>query len=274
MSVIAVHMHPQTNQALEGMRPVLEKMAPSIGAETALLQPYPIEDAIEDMEAAGIDKAILLAFDSRTYSGAYVSNDYVANLERQFPDRFIGFASVDPHMGLIAVEELDRAIKELGLHGLKLDPTKQNFCPSDRMAYPLYEKCVELDIPIIFHTGHSPGFPIQWGNPEYIDRVAQDFPKLRMTMAHFGWPWHDLALAIAWDRPNVYIDIADWRPKYIPPQVVQFMNSTLQHKTLFSHGYPIIRATKMMPEWEQLPLSPEARKLIMEENPVKFLGHK
>jgi acyl-CoA synthetase (AMP-forming)/AMP-acid ligase II len=170
-----------------------------------------------------------------------------------------------------ARRELRRSVKELGLRGLKLDGTKQDFCPSDRMVYPLYGQCVEFNIPITFHCGRSPGYPIKYGNPEYLDRVALDFPELRINIGHFAWPWHDLCMAIAWDRPNVYFDIGGWRPKYIPPSVLQLTNSVVQDKALFSHDYPVVSTELLMREFAELNLRPEVKKKMQEINPRRFL---
>jgi predicted TIM-barrel fold metal-dependent hydrolase len=51
---------------------------------------------------------------------------------QRYPEQFMGFASVDPWKGKLAVQELERSVKELGLRGLKLHPTTQAFFPNDR----------------------------------------------------------------------------------------------------------------------------------------------
>ena len=95
--------------------------------------------------------AVIFAVDAETRSGdRYVGNDYVANVVKKYPDQFIGFASVDPWKEAEAVQELERAVKDLGLRGLKLHPISQAFFPNDQRFYPLWEKCVELDIPALF----------------------------------------------------------------------------------------------------------------------------
>lgn len=273
MGTISVHIHPNTKEFVEAIRIPLMRMAGGLPAEERFLQPRSAEEIIADMDAHGIEKSVLLPLDARTRGEGYVPNDLIADLVRQYPDRFIGFANVDPHMGQEAIKELERAIKQLGLKGWgEVDGSKQDFCPSDRQFYPLYQKCVELDIPVLFHTGNSPGYPMMNTNPIYIDQVACDFPQLRICMAHIGFPWHDLAISIAWLRPNVYIDINAFRPRYFPPQVVQYMNGVLRHKYLFAHDFPAADTKKIMDEFEELPLRPEVKKMIKEDNPRRFLG--
>jgi len=273
MGTISTHIHASTKEFVEGIRKSLEKMAGGLKAEALFLEPVAIEDVIADMDSGGIEKSVLLPLDLRTTGYGYVPNDHIADLVRQFPDRFIGFACVDPHMGSEAINELERSVKELGLRGLgEMDGTKQDFCPSDRQFYPLYEKCVELGIPVVFHGGNSPGYPIEKANPVYVDQVAYDFPDLTICIAHLGWPWHDLAAAIAWNRPNVYLDCNAIRFKYISQGVMTLINTALQDKILFSHDYPVVGAKRMMREFEELPLSSEVKRKIREENPRRFLG--
>ncbi|MDY6863295.1 MAG: amidohydrolase family protein, partial [Thermodesulfobacteriota bacterium] len=88
----------------------------------------------------------------------------------------------------------------------------------------------------------------------------------------FSWPWHDLAVAIAWNRPNVYIDINAIRLKYLPSHIFQYMKTVLRDKILFAHDYPMFDTRKMIREFEELPLSPEVKKRIREDNPRRFLG--
>jgi len=273
MGVIATHIHPPTKEYVEGLYPSFVKMAGGLAAEARFLKDRPIEEVIADMDKWGIEKSVILGGDFRATNGGYVPNDHIADLVKRYPDRLIGFACVNPHGGAEAINELERAVKELGLNGLgEIDGTKQNFKPSEAWVYPLYEKCVELNIPILFHTGNSPGYPLENANPIYVDRVAHDFPKLRIAIAHFSWPWHDLAIAIAWNRPNVYIDINAIRLKYLPPHVFHYMNTVLQDKILFSHDFPALDTGKLMKELEQIPLKPETKKKMMEDNPLRFLG--
>src|SRR5574341_875448 len=99
---------------------------------------------------------------------------YIADAVKTSPDVFIGFASVDPWKGRLAIAELERAGTALSLRGLKLHPIVQAFWPNDRRFYPLWETCVGLDIPVMFHTGTTGvgagvgggnGLHLKYGNP-------------------------------------------------------------------------------------------------------------
>jgi predicted TIM-barrel fold metal-dependent hydrolase len=273
MGLISVHLHPPTQEFIEGYGTALERMSRSLRAEGKRTKPVNIEAMIADMDANGIDNAVVLPIDARTaFRDEFVPNSYVSSLVGRFPDRIIGFCSVDPNMGQEAIKSLDHAVGELGLTGLKLDATKQRFDPTDRRCYDLYERAQELNLPVTFHTGWSPGFELRFGNPVYYDKVAEDFPDLRMNLAHFGWPWADECMAIAWNRPNVFFDLAAWRPSYIPPAVVHFINSVNQDKALFSHDFPVINTEVLLAELGQLNLKSKVMEKITQTNPARFLG--
>ena len=118
---------------------------------------------------------VLLSIDSETTTGDTPdSNDYIAGIVDRYPGQFIGFAAIDPWKGAKGVEELDRAVNELGLSGLKLHPTHQSFYPNDHQFYPFYEKCSDLGVPVLFHSGMAAsgsGTPGGGGTQAQIQRT-------------------------------------------------------------------------------------------------------
>ena len=224
---------------------------------------------------------MIFAIDAETTSGVpYIGNDYVAGVARQYPDQFIGFASVDPWKGAWAVNELERSVKELGLRGLKLHPTTQAFYPNDTRFYPLWAKCVELGIPIISHSGQTGvgartpgggGYKLKYAHPMLLDDVAADFPELTIIMAHPAVPWQEEQLAVAMHKANVYIDLSGWSPKYFRPILVQYMGSLLQDKVLFGSDYPVLMPERWLSDFEKLEMKPEVRQKILLDNARKLL---
>lgn len=225
--------------------------------------------------------AVIFAVDAETRSGdRYVGNDYVANVVKKYPDQFIGFASVDPWKEAEAVQELERAVKDLGLRGLKLHPISQAFFPNDQRFYPLWQKCVELDIPALFHTGQTgigagtpggSGLKLKYSQPIHIDDVAADFPDLTIIMAHPAVPWQEEQLSIALHKANVYIDLSGWSPKYFRPVLVQYASTLLQDKVLFGSDYPAIQPDRWLKDFEVLDIKEEVRRKILLENARKLL---
>ena len=170
---------------------------------------------------------VVFSVDAQTATGDRPdTNDYVAELVKNHPEQFIGFATVDPWKDRWAVNELDRAVNDLGLRGLKLHPIHQAFFPGDRRFYPLYEKCAELGVPLLLHSGFAAagvgmpgggGMKLKYAAPiPHVDDVAADFPDLTIIMAHPAWPWVEEQIAVALHKPNVYLDLSGWAPRYIP----------------------------------------------------------
>jgi predicted TIM-barrel fold metal-dependent hydrolase len=210
------------------------------------------------------------------------TNDYVASIVRAYPDQFIGFATVDPWKGKAAVAELERAVSELGLRGLKLHPIQQAFFPDDARFYPLYEKCQALRVPVLLHSGFAAagagmpggaGLKLKHSRPiPHIDDVAADFPDLTVIMAHPAWPWIDEQIAVALHKPNVYIDLSGWAPRYIPEPLIREANGRLREKVLFGSDFPYLPPDRWLKEFADLPLKEEVRGKILLENARRVLG--
>lgn len=277
--IIDIHAHPLTKEVLELpgamalFRPY-ETMFPKFE-----LKPISLEQMLEGMDRAGVDKTVLCAMSMETMKldgleGFKVPNELIAEAVDKYPDRFMGFACVDPHKGYLATQELEMAVRELGLVGLgEILPSDIELYPNDKKMYPLYEKAVELDIPVLIHTGQifDPGNKIKYNNPVFVDDVAVDFPSLRLIVAHFGWPWVDEAIAVVQRNPNVYFDISGWAPKYIPKLVIDYMNGPLSDKALFGTDFPLISWERFISELEELPLKESTRKKVLGENAKRFL---
>jgi predicted TIM-barrel fold metal-dependent hydrolase len=105
----------------------------------------------------------------------------------------------------------------------------------------------------------------------YLDDVAVDFPDMPIIMAHPSFPWQDEALSVCLHKPNVYIDLSGWSPKYFPPQLVQYANTLLKHKVLFGSDFPLITPDRWLADFELIAIKPEVRPLILKENAVKLL---
>jgi predicted TIM-barrel fold metal-dependent hydrolase len=209
-----------------------------------------------------------------------VSNEEVAELAAENDDIMIPFASIDPGRGQDGVREARRLIGHFGVRGFKFHPQFQEFEPNDRAAYPLYEVIAEAKLPAIFHTGHSGmgtgmpgggGIRLKYGNPMLIDDVAVDFPDMPIILAHPSWPWQDEALSMCLHKPQVYIDLSGWSPKYFPPQLVHYANTLLKHKVLFGTDYPLLTPERWLADFEKIDVRPEVRPLILKENAAELL---
>jgi hypothetical protein len=211
-----------------------------------------------------------------------ITNEEVAELANKHSDVAIPFASVDPHRE-DAADIARRLIREHKVKGFKFHPSVQEFFPNDRLAYPLYEVIAEAKLPALFHTGQTGvgagtrgggGIRLKYSNPMLLDDVAADFPDMPIVLAHPSFPWQEEALSVAMHKPQVYIDLSGWSPKYFPPILVQYANTLLKDKILFGSDYPAIAPEKWMEEFDKLPIKPEVRPLILKQNAVRLLGLK
>jgi len=209
------------------------------------------------------------------------ANEEVAEIAAANSDVLIPFASIDPAKGKLGAREARRLVSEFGIKGFKFHPTMQGFFPNDRSAYPLYEAIAESGVPMLFHTGQTGvgagmpggnGMRLKYSNPMYIDDVAADFPDTPIVLAHPSFPWQDEALAVATHKPNVYIDLSGWSPKYFPPVLVRYANTILRHKVLFGSDWPMITPERWLADFETLDMKPEVRPLILKDNAMKLLG--
>jgi hypothetical protein len=224
------------------------------------------EQTVAEMDQAGVEKLMLAAW---CRPGRWVcTNDEVAEFTRAFPERFVGVATVDLSKPVAALHELERAVTELGCKALRIVPWLWQLPPNHRLYYPLYVKCIELDIPFCTQVGHTgPLMPSETGRPvPYLDEVALDFPELRIVAGHIGHPWTEEMIGVAWKHDNVYIDTSAYLPRYYPAPLVQFMQSYGQDKVLFGSNFPQLSLQRCMSQVEQLGLSAEVQAKFLREN--------
>ena len=225
--------------------------------------------------------AVVFTVDAETVTGrAAVRNEEILEVAAANPDVLVPFASVDPHRAN-ALEEVRRLIRDTAVRGFKFHPNVQAFFPNDRAFYPLYAAIEEAGLPALFHTGHSGigtglpgggGIRLKYSNPMHVDDVAVDFPELKIVLAHPSFPWQDEAISVALHKPQVYIDLSGWSPKYFPPQLVHHANTLLRERMLFGTDYPFITPERWLADFDALEIRPEVRPLILKENAVRLLG--
>jgi predicted TIM-barrel fold metal-dependent hydrolase len=224
---------------------------------------------------------VVFTVDERLTGRPQVSNDEVVDFAAENSDIVMAFASVDPMRGPDAVKEARRLIAKGGIRGFKLHPPLQQFHANDKAAYPFYEVIAEAKLPVIFHTGHSgigTGMPggggvrLKYGNPMDIDDVAVDFPDMPIIMAHPSFPWQDEAISVCLHKPQVYIDLSGWSPKYFSPILIQYANTLLKKKMLFGSDYPLITPDRWMTDFAAIAIRDEVRPLILKDNAARLFS--
>jgi predicted TIM-barrel fold metal-dependent hydrolase len=193
----------------------------------------PITTVLDEMDHFGIAQAMVGVNFERSTSVEAVS---------QHPDRFFGSFEVNPNKGMDGVRDLVRAVEELGVKAATAFPAGLNpqVPINDKKFFPLYAKCVELDIPICVCTGvPGPRVPMACQKTELIDEVCWFFPELKLVMRHGAEPWDELAVKLMLKWPNLYYSTSAFAPKYYPEPIVQYANSRGADKVMYAGYFPM-----------------------------------
>lgn len=276
---IDFHVHLSTHEWMEGS---LGPMREATERHFRTTVPTRTIDEMADEFRADDVLAVVLAWDAETATGLpATTNEYVAECVARHPDVFIGFASVDPWKGKLAVNDFCHAVTDLGLRGLKLHPGCQLFAPNDHRVYPLYEAASALGVPIIFHTGTTGlgaglpgggGIKLGYCRPIYLDDVAADFPDLQIVAAHPSWPWQDEMLAVAQHKTNVWLDLSGWSPRKWSPELTKNVLGPLSERALYGSDYPFLTFKKWLDAFHSYEPSPEVEDRILRGNAERLLG--
>lgn len=225
----------------------------------------PVATTVALMDRGGVDKSLISAWYAP--GRAMISNDEVAAFVAAAPGRLVGVGSADISRPMAAVAEIRRCVAELGFRGIRILPWLWDVPPTDRRFYPVYAACCDLDVPFCTQIGHTgPLMSSEVGRPIYLDRVALDFPELKIVAGHIGYPWTDEAIAVATKHENVFIDTSAYTVRRYPPALVEFMAGHGRGKVLFGTNYPMITPQKALDGLEALSLDDEARALFLGGN--------
>ena len=271
-------VNPQTPEILK-MRPDFGPrfQQEKFGRDASVWDGWSYKQMLEMMDAAGISHAFLVAckVGQMGLPGSWqLPYEVVADAVQAHPDRFFGLAGVDPTEGMAGVRALERAVREYGFVGAHGYPHWFELAPDHARWYPLYAKCVELDIPIQLQVGQSLVYteerPLRSvGRPITLDGVACDFPELKLIGIHVGIPWTDEMIAMAWKHKNVFIISDAHAPKYWPQSFVNYINSYGRHKVMFGTDFPVLTFERVRREVEDLGLREEARRLFLRDNTIR-----
>jgi predicted TIM-barrel fold metal-dependent hydrolase len=190
--------------------------------------------------ASSADRVVVFGLQAKA-TGVWVPNDVIANYVASHSDKLVGWASVDPN-DPDCIAELDRCVHELGLRGLKVGPAYQHFDPTDRKNWPLFARCAELDIPVIWHQGTT--FPsrasLRVSPPLLLEDLAMAFPTLRMIVAHLAHPWETDLIVLLRKAPNLYADISavHYRPWRYWQAMITAVEYGVTDKLLLGSDFP------------------------------------
>jgi predicted TIM-barrel fold metal-dependent hydrolase len=262
MIIDAWMQHPNAGWIGNPMFDSLRRWKPGKWSEAS----QSIEATLEEMDQACVEVGLLCAWWGP--AGPMITNDEVAYHCKNYPDRFIGIASVDLHRPMDAVRELRRRVKQDGFKGLRILPWLWGLPPDDRRYYPLFAECCELDVPFCTQVGHAgplresePGRPIP-----YLDRVVLEFPELRILCGHIGVPWLAEVLSLITKYPNVFVDTSAYKAGRYPKDLVEYMKTSGKHRVLFGSNHPFWPAGICLSGFNDLGLNEKAASLFLAEN--------
>ena len=249
-------------------------------------RPIPLDVTEEEYRRAlaVVDRAIVFGLRAR-HVGLLVPNDFIADVVRRFPEKLIGFASVDPSEPEY-LDELQRAIEDLKLQGVKLGPVYQNVHPMDERMHPIYAYCQRRHLPILIHQGttFARRAPLRVASPLLLDEVALAYPDLVMIIAHLGHPWIAETIVLIRKHPNLYADISamHYRPWQFYNGLMLALEYGVMEKLLFGSDYPFatpeetiegVRGiNRFAARWNLPPLPEEAIAQLLERDVRPLLG--
>lgn len=261
-----------------------------------------VEDLINDMDEAGVDKAVVSPVDfgilceEEPRIPILRQNEYVAESQEKYPDRIIGFVGVEA-LRNTAIEILEKGVTEWGLKGVKIFTTR--YKATDERIQPFLEKVNELEFPVLFHQGIGPlPFLMQYGNPADLDVLALRYPKMKIIAAHVARGWDDfLTEMLTYRVGRIYTDLSAKQPLFLSSpwrfiMQMRYLMDRIPNSVLMGTDWPtltssplptykewfdIIRNLKIPEQVLQLGLgikdfSQHEKDLILGENAKHLLG--
>lgn len=229
---------------------------------------------LRELDEAGISKGVVMARAAANYANA-VPNEEIQELIKEYADRFIGFGGIDLSAGIdAALKEVD-ACADYRFKAICLEP---GFCDPPRKAddpvfYPIYRRCQELGLPVVMTLSFWVGPDIEYSNPAAVQRVANDFPLLRIVVAHACYPWWPhifgamLACPNIWIMPDLYM-IEHYAPaNQMCGDAVRWLDG---ERILYGSAYPCCDVRQGVEEMKRFHFSERLWNKIMHENAEKL----
>jgi hypothetical protein len=233
-----------------------------------------IETMIAKMDEAGVEKVFITQCKMWSYWNKWMymdtSLDEVTQYTTRYPDRFVGLAGYNPFRIKDSLKEIEVAVKEHHFRGVYVHIFGFDIPLHDPKMYPLYSKCVELDIPVSMQVGHVlEAMPSEHARPIFLDRVACDFPDLKIIGAHTGWPWVEELISVCYKWDNIYFGVDAWMPKYLKPEIIQFVNNRMgQDRCLW--GTNGLSWKESLEQLEKIGLREDAKRKLLRDNAAQL----
>jgi predicted TIM-barrel fold metal-dependent hydrolase len=240
-------------------------------AGSSFLRSPELNELVDDMDANGVERAILLSKIGKPGS----EPDRAQRFALARPDRFsLGVGGFNLLRPMPALRGLESFVRDHPVSYALVGPSFWGdgmYPPSDAVYYPLYTKCCELDLPLCTNTGiPGPPIPGEVQNPIHLDRVCVRFPELRLCMIHGADPWWDVAIRLMIKYRNLRLMTSAWSPKRLPSALLHYLATRGKDRILFASDYPVLSMQRCVDEAKALDLSPECREAWLYGNAAAF----
>jgi predicted TIM-barrel fold metal-dependent hydrolase len=190
----------------------------------------------------------------------------------EHPDRFKAKIHVDPNDITGSVRRIRDAAERYRLHAVQSFPAGCQVAIGDRRYYPIYQTCIDLDVPIILNCGVAgPRFPsvdIQYVG--HFDQVCYEFPELRIVMAHGAEPWEELAVKLMLKYPGLHYAPSAFVPRFYPRAIIDYANTRGADKVMFAGYYPMgLTFGRIFSEMPDVPFRDHVWPKFLRENAMR-----
>ena len=226
-----------------------------------------IDELLAEMDRVGVEHGVLTINPEEPA-------ERVLEFTRQHPDRFSLCPLVNVNHGLDAVWALEDLVNAERVTLARVMPSFVDKRPTHPYYYPLYAKCVELDLPISLFTGiPGPILDAECQDPIHLDRVCRDFPALRIIMTHGADPWWGVAIRLMLKYQNLYKMTSAWKPKYLPQELLDFMNTRGREKVMWASDHPVLDMAQCLAGVDEIAdkLKPDALQNYLYENAMRVV---
>jgi predicted TIM-barrel fold metal-dependent hydrolase len=222
----------------------------------------PIESTLAEMDKAGVELGLIS-----------VAGEIAKRALAQYPGRFAGYLSVDPNEITPAVRRIRQAHDELGIKAVMVFPAGcvPQVAVSDAKMYPVFQTCIDLDIPLIANAGvPGPRVPMECQDVRHFDRVCYEFPELRIVMCHGAEPWEDLAVKLMLKWPGLYYMTSAFAPRYYPRAIIDYANTRGADKILYAGYHPMgLTLERIFREMPGVPFKDEVWPKFLRDNAMR-----
>jgi len=284
MAVLDAHCHWSTDEAYvfrteEERRKATENFRRKVEMRTEA-------EMLADLREAGVRTMINIGCTTdMPIEEVRELHEYTSRIISENRDVFIGqWIMIDPTEQTLA--EFERCLTELdmGLVGFTVNGASTNTAPSDEAYYPFYELCMEHNAPVHVQLGYTgigarhpggDGRVLRYCHPKHVDRLAADFPEMKIIIGRPAWPWQSEATATFMHKDNIIgYELHGWKPQWWPEELKRDIASrpAFQDKIMFASDYPIFSHEELYEEWESLDLTREQLEGIYHDNAADILG--